>query len=210
MPATRKRDSYHHGHLREALIDAAHQLITRHGADGFTLADACRTAGVSTAAPYRHFADRDALLDAVTAKAFELLTERLTAARDAHPKGSIEAIVAMGQAYVGFAADEPPLFHLMWGRHLELRANSADTQAAGGRCFGALLDAVTAYREAAGIGAARDTLSIAVPLWTHVHGTASLVLGRNLEAVAPSVDVDRMVESTTRAFLAGVAGEQQG
>lgn len=196
------RKRYHHGALRSALITAAQQLIAEHGADGFTMADACRIAGVSTAAPYRHFADRDALIAAVCAEGFDRLREQTGAARDGQRAGSIEAIVAIGQAYVRFVTRDPELFHLMWSTPRQ-RFNSDDAQAAGHRCFGVLLDAVDAFRAEQG---RQDipTLSIAVPLWTMVHGAASLMLSDRIQGVAPGTDIDALVDRATHAFLRGL------
>ena len=199
-----RKEGYHHGALREALIEAASRLISERGWEGFTLADACRLAGVSTAAPYRHFADRNALVDAVAARAFELLTERMLVARDSHPAGSMESIVSMGRAYVAFAADEPALFHLMWGRRLTDIPIEA-SEAVGRKCFGVLLESVDWFRKVENIDKP-DTLTIAVPLWTMVHGTASLLLGRNFQAVAPSLDTDALIGTATGAYLRGVSG----
>ena len=73
----RAEGAYHHGNLREALIQAARELIKEKGPAGFTFADAARSAGVSAAAPYRHFRDRDALIADVALRGFELFTARL-------------------------------------------------------------------------------------------------------------------------------------
>ncbi len=170
------------------------------------MADAARQVGVSSAAPYRHFADREALLDAVCARAFEKLTECLSAARDRAERGSIEAIIAMGQAYVGFVVESRSLFELMWSRHLDSLSTEL-TEDVGRRCFGTLLEGVDAYRTRHGIGQP-GTMEIALPLWVMVHGTASLVLGRNLEAVAPGADTHNMLDRATRAYFAGLAVTQ--
>ena len=200
--APAKKTGYHHGALREALIDAAYQLISANGRDGFTLADACRLAGVSTAAPYRHFADREALIDAAAGRGFDNLTARLRDARDAHPAGSVDAIVAMGQAYVAFVSDDREVFELMWGRNVD-GPKGDDSFGSGRACFATLLQAVDAYRAARGVED-REPLAIAVPLWAIVHGTASLVLGRNLQVMVPETSADAIVETATRAFLAGL------
>ena len=202
----RKRGRYHHGDLRSALVEAAYHLIRDRGVDGFSLADACRMAEVSTAAPYRHFADRDALIGAVCARGFDQLTEQLQSAKETQRAGSLEAIVAIGLAYVRFVTRDPELFHLMWStpRH---RYHSEETQRSGGRCFGVLLEAVDAFREDR---SRRDipTLSIALPLWTMVHGTASLILSERIEGVAPNTDIDALVHHATRAILNGRLADQ--
>lgn len=76
----RRSGSYHHGNLKEVLLEAARKLIEEHGAFGFSLTEAARLAGVSPAAPYRHFRDRDALLAEVARSGFERFAARLDAA----------------------------------------------------------------------------------------------------------------------------------
>ncbi len=201
MNIPHRKAAYHHGNLRAVLIESAHRLIAAKGPEGFTLAEACRLAGVSTAAPYRHFADREDLVRAVALRGFDLLAERSRRARDAHRLGSIDAIVAMGQAYVRFAADEPALFRLMFGRrHAEVCAASPDPE--GKACFGVLLDAVAAFLTENEHGS-DDLMSLALPLWTIVHGAASLLIDQDFDAVAPGTDVDALVDTATRSFLTG-------
>ena len=74
--AAQGKDRYHHGDLREALIQATTTLVEERGAENFSLADACRCAGVSTAAPYRHFRDKEEILEEIAARGFDTLTER--------------------------------------------------------------------------------------------------------------------------------------
>ena len=198
-----RKAAYHHGHLREALVTAAHRLIGERGPEGFTLADACRLAGVSTAAPYRHFADRAALVEAVALQGFTQLAERTRAAADSHPAGSVPGIVAMGQAYVAFAAAEPAVFKLMFGRHPDVQHdNTAPVE--GKACFRVLAEAVAAWMRLNDIRE-RDYLEVALPLWTIVHGTAYLLIDNDFAAVAPGTDADALVERTTVAALTGLA-----
>jgi AcrR family transcriptional regulator len=202
------KTAYHHGSLREALIEAAYGLISEHGVDGFTIADACRAAGVSTAAPYRHFADRDALIRAVCVRGYERLGEQIVQARGTRPLGSPDAIIAMGQAYVAFVVAAPNLFEIMWGAHDE-DAKDPQAQMAGEQCFGALCRSVEAFKAENGLDAV-DTMDIAVPLWTMVHGTASLHLGERLGKMAPDTDVNSMIDATVRAYLRGLTVEFGG
>ena len=204
---TAKKSGYHHGHLREALLDAAHRLIAESGPESFTLAEACRQAGVSTAAPYRHFADRNALIDSVAARGFAQLTERLKAARDRHEQGSVKSIVSMGQAYVAFAAAEPALFRLMFGRH-RLPPPTEQAMAEGAGCFKVLLEAVAAWLCKTG-GTPAEQLNIAMPLWTIVHGTSHLLIDHDFDNVAPGTDVDQLVARATEAFLAGASAKDR-
>jgi AcrR family transcriptional regulator len=124
MPA--KKGRYHHGDLRSALVDAAIDVIAERGVRGFSLAEATRRLGVTTAAPYRHFADRDELLAAVAARALSVFADMLAGAADAASPPA-ERLAAMAGAYARFAAQQRPLFDTIFNlgleksRHPELR-----------------------------------------------------------------------------------------
>jgi AcrR family transcriptional regulator len=112
-----ERRGYHHGNLREALVEAARRLIAERGPAGFTLSDAAKLAGVSPAAPYRHFKDRQALLGEVAALGFAALARRLQAAVAAAGEGP-EGFMAMGRAYLAFAREEPAYYAAMFNTGL--------------------------------------------------------------------------------------------
>src|SRR3954454_2630900 len=95
---------YHHGNLKEALIRAALELIAKKGAAGFTFAEAARWAGVSPAAPYRHFRDRDELLASVALRGFQQLDAALTRACDDGKPNTFAALARLGKAYLAFAS----------------------------------------------------------------------------------------------------------
>ncbi|MEM7025562.1 MAG: TetR/AcrR family transcriptional regulator [Pseudomonadota bacterium] len=193
---------YHHGDLREALLDAAHKLLGEKGVEGFTLADACRLAGVSTAAPYRHFSDRDAVLDALVSRGFQNLEAAMRARAEGYTEGSIDRIVAIGQAYVAFAVDEPALFRVMFRRPPEHDPTSP-MALDGDSCFGAVLEALTALQEQRGLKS-DDLLDLAMPLWAVVHGVANLMIDGAFERKAPGVDAEQLIDRTTRRFFAGL------
>src|SRR6202040_3669345 len=115
-----QRRGYHHGNLREALIEAALNLIAQKGPAGFTFADAARSAGVSSAAPYRHFRDRDALIADVARRGFELFAAHLEQAwNDGRPE-PFAAFENVGRAYLAFAHDEPAYYSAMFEAGLSL------------------------------------------------------------------------------------------
>src|SRR6202050_21549 len=105
---------YHHGNLRETLIRAALELIAQKGAAGFTFADAARWAGVSPAAPYRHFRDRDDLLANVALRGFEQFEAVLAHAFDDGRPDAFTALDRMGKAYLAFARSEPAYYSAMF------------------------------------------------------------------------------------------------
>src|SRR5271165_4284390 len=108
------RRGYHHGNLREALIQAALDLIAKKGPAGFTFADAARSAGVSAAAPYRHFRDRDSLIADVARRGFELFRIELARAWNEGRPEPIGAFSNVGRAYLGFARAHPGYYAAMF------------------------------------------------------------------------------------------------
>lgn len=163
------RRGYHHGALKEALLDVAEGLIAERGAAGFTLTDAARRAGVSPAAPYRHFADREALLAEVARRGFAEFGGRLREAAGA-AGGGPAGFAAMGKAYLGFAAARPGAYAAMFSR----RPAPADAAAAAAdEAFAALLAGIAAALPGATLpDAAR--LRLARQIWALAHGLATL------------------------------------
>jgi AcrR family transcriptional regulator len=111
-----KRDRYHHGDLRQALIETAIEMLGERGAEAFSMAEASRRLGVAASAPYRHFADRDALLAAVALRAAGLLAEQLD--RHAASGTPAQRLAAAARAYVHFAGEQRPLFQALAGSGL--------------------------------------------------------------------------------------------
>jgi AcrR family transcriptional regulator len=188
------RKSYHHGELRQALIDATRQLVRDRGEENFSLADACRAAGVSTAAPYRHFADKDEILAEIVAQGFDTMAAEARAAVAPLARGAPGRIAAIGAVYVGFALREPALFRLMFGQKPAI-SSSAKPIEHGQSCFGLVIEEVMDFCTRHGI--AGDARMIAVELWTFVHGVASLTIDGDYQKVVPDID--------TRAIMADAA-----
>ncbi|HHY01747.1 MAG TPA: TetR/AcrR family transcriptional regulator, partial [Paracoccus sp.] len=137
------RVSYHHGNLRQALVDATAALIQQKGPMAFTLAEAARQAGVSAAAPYRHFAGRDQLLEEVARQGFLEFAALLEAAFDGGRPSALSAFLRMGEAYLGFAAARPGFYMAMFESGLSIAGN-ADLAAAAERAELALVRAAEA------------------------------------------------------------------
>lgn len=196
--ALKQKARYHHGDLKEALVQAAYTLVSRDGAENFLLSDACKLAGVSTAAPYKHFRDRDEILQVVVQRAFDALDARSMAAVASKGEGTLEGIIAMGKAYVSFAAEEQRLFRLMFGQHPKVKQADGVVDD-GKRCFTNVIGQVAHYCEANGLSG--DPREIAVRLWTFVHGASSLLIDEDYAVVAPDLDVMAMIEETTPLLL---------
>lgn len=167
------KKKYHHGSLRAQLLDAVRQLIETKGPDGFSIAEACRMAGVSTAAPYKHFRDREEILHAVILEAMHRLGDAMQAAADAHPPGDPERIIALGRAYIGFARAEPGMFAVVFG-HASTHAEDAALASEGRDKFAIVVRVVAEHMDRPmddpEVGAR------AYALWCAVHGHCFLVL----------------------------------
>jgi AcrR family transcriptional regulator len=196
-----RKAPYHHGDLREALIDATRRLVMERGAENFTLADACRAAGVTTAAPYRHFRSKQQILEEIASRGFDALRARAMAVVAEKGAGTLEAIVAMGQAYVAFAVGETALFRLMFGQDPSLK-QAEHVAGTGHDCFAHVIEQITLYCQRNRVRG--DALQIALRLWTFVHGAASLQIDQDYLVIAPDLDVDRLIADATPGLL-GVA-----
>src|SRR5688500_16015030 len=173
------RKGYHHGNLKEALIEAARRFIAERGLGGFTLVDAARLAGVTPAALYRHFSGRDALVSEVAGRGFALLAERL--GRAVRGGGTpIERFTRMGEAYLAFAEEEPGFYAAMFApRSPDERGFGVWGPPPGGdgkpvpsAAFALLVEAVTqTFPE--GFGTV-DPRFVAVEVWALSHGIATL------------------------------------
>jgi AcrR family transcriptional regulator len=164
---------YHHGNLREALIRAAMELIAQKGSAGFTFADAARWAGVSPAAPYRHFRDRDDLLANVALRGFEQFAVILAQAWDEGRPDSITALDRMGKAYLAFAHKEPAYYSAMFESGIPADT-TPELRAAGDRAFAVLREAAEKVCAQMPQKSRPPALMMALHIWSLSHGIASL------------------------------------
>ncbi len=201
-PLVARKRRYHHGDLGHALLAAVRTLIERDGPSGFSISEACRMAGVSTAAPYKHFKGKDDILRSLVMQGFEELGEAMTRARDADPGPAPRRIAAMGRAYVAFGLANPGLFRLVFGTKDRLKgAEDAELHACGHDCFSVLIEEVAGHLgPLAGPEAAKR---LSVMLWTFVHGAASLAMEGDYEAAEVEVDLGDMIERATIGLLRG-------
>jgi AcrR family transcriptional regulator len=196
---------YHHGDLRNALIIAADDLIREKGSLDFTMIDAARKAGVSSAAPYRHFKDKDALLQAVSEVAFLALDELTGAVVAAHPVGSTQSLIALGHSYIRFVTEHPQYYELLWGGQEKRKRDLQDSEHSKSG-FNLFVDAVNAWCEKAGLHD-YDPLELAVKMWANGHGLACLAMNENIEVVMPEADIYALFESSAHTFLDGLRNE---
>jgi AcrR family transcriptional regulator len=197
------RRGYHHGNLREALVEAALELIAEKGPAGFTFAEASRHAGVSPAAPYRHFRDRDALLAEVARRGFERFAEQLAAAWDDGRPNVRAAFDRLGKAYLAFARGEPAYFAAMFESGLSL-AEHRELAEAGERAFAVLRSACEAI--VAGMPAARrpPAMMMALHIWSLSHGIASLFARGDAARRPLPMSPEELLEAAALIYLEGL------
>src|ERR1700746_1311635 len=175
MSWSRDRGSrgYHHGNLKEALIQAALDLIARKGPAGFTFAEAARWAGGSPAAPYRHFRDRDELLIDVARRGFDRFAVTLESAWDGGRPDAFTAFDRLGKAYLRFARSEPAYYSAMFEAGIPPKA-SPPLQAADARSVAVLRAAAERLVGTMPTQHRPPVLMMTLHIWALLHGIASL------------------------------------
>jgi AcrR family transcriptional regulator len=182
-----RKAAYHHGNLREALLDAAEALLRKRGPEELTLREVARRAGVSHGAPYHHFESRDALLAAVAERGFAGLAGAMQQAPRA---GAREHLVGICRAYVDFATRYPTRFRLMFGPLLARKAEFPALQQQAEGSFSMLLEAARAVSP-------EQALPLALAGWSLAHGLSHLAINdvlAGLPAVGPLPPQDVLAE----------------
>jgi len=195
---------YHHGNLKEALIRAALELIAQKGPAGFTFAEAARWAGVSPAAPYRHFRDRDELLANVALRGFEKFEQVLALAWDDGRPDVFAALDRFGKAYLEFARTEPAFYAAMFEAGVP---PSIDPQLrdAGDRAFAVLRAAAEKLCAQLPAGQARPpALMVALHIWSMAHGIAALFGRGDAANRALPMSADELLEAEVLVYLRGL------
>jgi AcrR family transcriptional regulator len=203
------RRSYHHGNLREALVDAALDLIAEKGPAGFTFAEAARQAGVSPAAPYRHFRDRDALMADVARRGFERFEKELAAAWDEGRPNLRQAFERVGKAYLGFARNEPAYFSAMFESGLSV-SEHRELQEAGDRALVVLRGACEALVAAMPVAKRPPALMMALHIWSLSHGIASLFARGDAARRKLPMAPEELLEAATLIYFEGLGVPAQG
>ena len=196
------RSAYHHGDLRAHLIATVRELVEAHGPDGFSVAEAARRAGVSSAAPYKHFKDRPEILRGVVSEAMDRLHAAMAAAFAAYPRGSLESVAAIGQAYVDFARAEPGVFRLVFSL-TEGHEECPELQAKGESCLGVVEDAAAACLSLP--PDAPEAQRSAYMLWAFVHGHSFLHIDMKTRQATAGMDDWAYLMAVSRAILGPAA-----
>ncbi|WP_319454808.1 MULTISPECIES: TetR/AcrR family transcriptional regulator [unclassified Mycobacterium] len=195
-----QRNTYHHGDLKRALTEAALGLVAEKGPKGFTLREVARRAGVSPAAPYRHFSDKAQLVAAVATAGFIQLHDALDAVA-AEKSDLVRQTLDMGRAYVRWAVTHPDYYQVMFGAELD-KVHNPELLIAGERAFDDLLGAIAACQRA-NLLPAGDPREIAGPVWSLIHGIATLAIGSDFAHVGITDDPQELAERALTELLFG-------
>jgi len=190
--------------LRDTLLEAAAALIAKKGLQGFSLREVARRAHVSEAAPYWHFADREAILAAVAERGFGEMAGRMTAIREsiARPRDRLHAL---GVAYVRFALDHPSYLRVMFGSEVPDKAAHPGLAEAGARTFDLLVQTIVEC-QAAGDVKRGDPVELAVAAWSTVHGLAALLVdGRLADHARGAAEAERLAGRVADTLRTGLA-----
>lgn len=195
----KKRGTYHHGQLRSALIEGALAIVASHGVTGLSLRDVARRLGVSHQAPYRHFTDKRALLDAIAADGFRALGAALRAQAPGPARGDpVARLIELGCIYVRFAREHPAYYRVMFAApESEIGAPPPDDDA--DTAFRVLVETIgDGQRSGAFLAAASRELALAS--FAFVHGLAMLVIDGKLGAL-PAASIERLIEHHVRGIV---------
>jgi AcrR family transcriptional regulator len=197
------KNTYHHGDLRQSLINAAIALISEEGISDLSLRQVARRVGVSHNAPYRHFEDKEALLAAVAEQGFQSLRVAMETARQVIPPDSSQHLEAIGVAYVHFALAHPFHYRLMFG---DYRCNLSKYSALAEAAQQSFMVLVNTIREGqiAGIFRLADPVDLAQVAWSMVHGQSMLALDNKLQ-VKQGEEFEAFLKFSSQMLIQGLA-----
>jgi AcrR family transcriptional regulator len=200
---------YHHGNLKETLVRAALELIAQKGPAGFTFAEAARWAGVSPAAPYRHFRDRDDLLADVARRGFEQFEAALTRAWEGGRPDPFTAFDRVGKAYLQFAKSAPAYYSAMFETGIP-PDSSPELRAAGERAFAVLRTATERLIATMPPQNRPPALMMALHIWAVSHGVASLFGRGDAARRALPMSPEELLEAAVLIYLRGLGLPEPG
>lgn len=203
----RKKQAYHHGQLREALVQSALWLIEREGVEELTLRGVAKHAGVSHAAPYHHFKDKNELLAAVAEEGFRLLAQRMREATVSR-RTAKRRLAALGTAYVCFAADHPAHFRVMFSaalRDKEQYPGLADAARSSMNLLGETIVEVLQNAEVDSIVAAQRGTLLG---WSLAHGLATLWSSGHLGPHTDAASLEDVSEDLMRVAVRGLISKE--
>jgi AcrR family transcriptional regulator len=194
---------YHHGNLKEALLRAALDLIGQKGPSGFTFAEAARYAGVSPAAPYRHFRDRDELIANVALRGFEKFEQALTHAWDDGRPEPFAAFERLGRAYLDFARSDPAYYSAMFEGGIA-PDGAEQLREAGERAFAVIRGAAERLVAQLPAKARPPAFMVALHVWALAHGIAALFARGDAGRRKLPMQPEELLEAGVLIYLQGL------
>ncbi len=198
----KKRRGYHHGNLREALLEAAQTLIAEKGPHGFTFAEVARAAGVSAAAPYRHFSGREELIAETARRGFELFADLLEKAWNGGEPSPLSSFESVGRAYRAFARREPAYYIAMFEAGVSVSSDPA-LRAASDRALGVLYKSAEALAMRLPPEKRPPVRMMSYHLWALSHGVVELFARDETGSRAP-ISAEDLLETGSMVYLRGL------
>ena len=196
------RQRYHHGNLKQALVDAALELVEKSGPQSFTLAEAAKRAGVSAAAPYRHFRSKDELFEEAARQGFEMFADLMEFAYDQGQPSALSAFSATGRAYLAFAKKYPGHYIIMFESGVSLVANPALAHASN-RARDVLHQAANQLAEHIPADRRPPASMITNHVWALSHGVVEL-FDRHSAGTKSQFTADDLLETGVGIYLRGL------
>jgi AcrR family transcriptional regulator len=197
-----KKSSYHHGDLRQALIDGAISIVSERDVDSVSLREVARQADVSHTAPYRHFADKEELLAAVAEEGFNDLTQALTTAIIPNRDNAVAELVACSIIYVEYAIAHSSHYRVMFGAYRGEHGRFPQLDRASKEAFGILVQILSE-------GQIKGVFRVAIPeqsawvVWSLMHGLVMLILDKQIKSEEIG-DIAELVKFTIQSLLEGL------
>lgn len=198
------KTAYHHGDLRVALIEAALEIIDQDGPQGLTIRKVAQRAGVSHAAPYRHFAGKDDLVLAVVERGFELLNEEMAEARARAGGDLLAQFASSGEAYLTFAMNNPTYYRVMFNGNMLSAGDNEGLRHTSAASFERMTEDIRMCQEL-GVVREGDPGLLAIAIVSTVHGFVSLANDNRLNHIqGRAMDLDELRDFVVSAIFEGV------
>jgi AcrR family transcriptional regulator len=196
---------YHHGDLRNALVQAGLELLAERGAQELDLRKVARRAGVSHAAPYRHFTDKQALIAAINEEGFHLLADRIRSSLREVPDEPVEQLLGVALAYVHFAQENPWLMREMFSGITIERETFESLHEASKSVYRLYAEVIRSGQER-GMIVDGDPTALAGVLWSVLHGLATLIIENQMRPYADGAEgTERVTRYTIEVIYRGFA-----
>lgn len=201
---TKSKKTYHHGDLRNSLVLAAEQLLEEKGVGAVSLRQVAKVAGVSHSAPYRHFADKNALLAGLAVVGFGRLADEMERCVTEQPEDPVKQLAASAEAYVALAISHPQMTNLMFGGVLKKLCYEGALDEESERAFNGLVKIIQNGQQA-GLYIEKESQELALFAWSQAHGFSMLITAGQLGELSDDKKaIEAMVSSMGEMIMNGI------